>query len=53
VWFKDEMHHCFGYISIEYGYDRRDYEEAESVYINLKIANMSWDELCDGASVVY
>jgi hypothetical protein len=53
VWFKDEMNHCFGYISIEYGYDRRDYEEAESVYINLKIANMSWDELCEGAQLVY
>lgn len=41
MWFKDEMYHFFGYISIGDGYDRRDYEEVESVYINLKIANMS------------
>ncbi|PYI08334.1 hypothetical protein BO78DRAFT_468551 [Aspergillus sclerotiicarbonarius CBS 121057] len=53
VWFDDDMQRSFAHISTGYGYDRRDPEEAENAYINLKIANMSYDELCPDGQMVY
>jgi hypothetical protein len=53
VWFRDEMHHAFAHVSTGYGYDRKDFDEAEMAYINLKLANMSFGELCHGCPVVY
>ncbi|RAK98086.1 uncharacterized protein BO80DRAFT_467223 [Aspergillus ibericus CBS 121593] len=53
IWFEDEEHRAFGHISTGYGYDRKDFEEAEMAYINLKIENMSYDELCPDGRMVY
>ncbi|PYH94347.1 hypothetical protein BO71DRAFT_441079 [Aspergillus ellipticus CBS 707.79] len=53
VWFDDDMNHSFGHISTGYGYARRDFDEAEMAYINLKIANVGYDEMCGDGQVVY
>lgn len=53
VWFHDDMHNAFGHISVGYGYERRDLNEAEMIYTNASIANMSWNEMCPGSPIVY
>jgi hypothetical protein len=52
VWFRDDMHNSFGHVSVGYGYDRRDLGEADSIHMNLFIANMSWNEQCAGSPIV-
>ncbi|OJK02128.1 hypothetical protein ASPACDRAFT_1854134 [Aspergillus aculeatus ATCC 16872] len=53
VWFQDETGRSFGYLSTGYGYERRNLEEAEGVYINVNISNMSWSEMCEQSPVVH